>query len=67
MQTVNLNDNLHDYAVSGRLRGPRPEGLRKLRDACDGDLRFGVVLYDGKGIVPFGDRMFAALMPCAWS
>lgn len=41
-------------------------GLRKLADACHDNLKLGVVLYDGEGIVPFGDRMFAAPISCAW-
>lgn len=42
------------------------KGLRKLDDACHDNLKLGVVLYDGEGIVPFGERMFAAPISCAW-
>jgi len=42
------------------------KGLRKLGDACGDKLKLGVVLHDGDGIVPFGDRMFAAPISCAW-
>lgn len=42
------------------------KGLRKLAGAYHDNLKLGVVLYDGEGIVPFGDRMFAAPISCAW-
>ena len=42
------------------------KGLRKLRDLCGDNLKLGVVLYDGERIVPFGNRMFAAPISCAW-
>jgi len=43
------------------------KGLRKLGAVCDDDsFRLGVVLYDGESIVPFGERLFAAPIACAW-
>lgn len=42
------------------------KGLRKLGNVCDDNFKLGLVLYDGEGIVPFGDRMFAAPISCAW-
>lgn len=42
-------------------------GLRVLADACKKDFAFGVVLYDGDEIVPFGDRLSAAPISCLWS
>jgi predicted AAA+ superfamily ATPase len=42
------------------------KGLRKLAGATGKDFRLGVVLYDGDQSVPFGDRMFAAPIPCVW-
>lgn len=41
-------------------------GLRKLAAATD-DLRLGMVLYDGKRIVPFGDGLVAAPLSALWS
>lgn len=41
-------------------------GLRKLAEACGENFRLGVVLYDEKNIVPFGDRFFAAPLSCLW-
>jgi predicted AAA+ superfamily ATPase len=42
------------------------KGIRKLMDICGDDLKLGIVLYDGTGIVPFGDRLFAAPISCLW-
>ena len=42
------------------------KGLRKLADACGHDFRLGLVLYDGARAVPFGERLFAAPIPCLW-
>jgi len=42
------------------------KGLRKLGEACGDKFKIGIVLHDGDGIVPFGDRMFAAPISCAW-
>ena len=42
------------------------KGLRKLADACGRDFRLGLVLYDGPRAVPFGERLFAAPIPCLW-
>jgi hypothetical protein len=42
------------------------KGLRKLADACGDRFKLGVVLYDGKNTVPFGDRLFAAPISCLW-
>ncbi len=42
------------------------KGLRKLADAARDNLKLGIVLYDGDSTVPFGDRMFAAPVPCLW-
>lgn len=42
------------------------KGLRKLAHVCGDDFKLGVVLYDGEGVVPFGDRMWAAPVSCLW-
>lgn len=43
------------------------KGLRKLAAASSGDFKLGVVLYDGEKALPFGDRLFAAPVPCLWA
>ncbi|MGH7909364.1 MAG: ATP-binding protein, partial [Thermodesulfobacteriota bacterium] len=42
------------------------KGLRKLAGASRDDFKLGLVLYDGEQVVPFGDRLFAAPVSCAW-
>jgi predicted AAA+ superfamily ATPase len=42
-------------------------GLRKLAAACGHDFKLGVVFYDGEKALPFGDRLFAAPISCAWT
>ena len=42
------------------------KGLRKLAAASERDFRLGLVLYDGTRAVPFGERLFAAPIPCLW-
>jgi predicted AAA+ superfamily ATPase len=42
------------------------KGLRKLAEACGGEFKLGVVLYDGDKAVPFGDHLYAAPMSCLW-
>ncbi len=41
-------------------------GLKKLVEAAKDRLAFGVVLYDGDTIVPFGERLAAAPISCLW-
>ena len=41
-------------------------GLKKLAEASKKRFTFGVVLYDGDTIVPFGDRLAAAPVSCLW-
>jgi predicted AAA+ superfamily ATPase len=42
-------------------------GLRKLDEASKRNFAFGVVLYDGDTIVPFGERLSAAPISCLWA
>lgn len=42
-------------------------GLRALAGACGERFAFGVVLYDGATVVPFGDRLAAAPISCLWA
>ena len=41
-------------------------GLRALAESCGDRFAFGVVLYDSKDVVPFGDRLAAAPLSCLW-
>ncbi|MGA9471709.1 MAG: DUF4143 domain-containing protein [Terriglobales bacterium] len=42
-------------------------GIKRLADACGNKFAFGVVLYDGNQVVPFGDRLAAAPISCLWN
>jgi uncharacterized protein len=42
-------------------------GLRTLEQTCKQRFAYGVVLYDGADVVPFGDRLLAAPLSCLWS
>lgn len=42
-------------------------GLRKLAEACGKRFLLGLVLYDHKNTVPFGERLFAAPYSVLWS
>ena len=42
-------------------------GLRALAEACGDRFAFGVVLYDGTDVVPFGDRLAAAPVSGLWA
>jgi predicted AAA+ superfamily ATPase len=42
-------------------------GLRSLAAACQDRFAYGVVLYDSKDLVPFGDRLAAAPLSCLWA
>ena len=41
-------------------------GLKTLVEAAKDRFAFGVVLYDGDTIVPFGERLAAAPISCLW-
>jgi uncharacterized protein len=42
-------------------------GIRKLAEACGKRLKFGVLLYDGDTVVPFGPLLAAAPISCLWN
>ena len=42
-------------------------GLKKLAEACGPNFAFGVLLYDGDTIVPFGPKLVAAPLSCLWN
>jgi predicted AAA+ superfamily ATPase len=41
-------------------------GLNKLQEAVGKNFAFGVVLYDGDKIIPFGEKLVAAPISCLW-
>ncbi len=41
-------------------------GMKALAAACGDRFAFGVVLYDSKDVVPFGDKLAAAPLSCLW-
>ncbi len=56
-----------EVKAGATVRASDFKGIRKLAAICGGDLKLGVVLYDGTQIVPFGDRLFAAPFSCLWN
>lgn len=44
----------------------RIERLRNLAEACGDRFAFGVVLYHGADLAPFGDKLAAAPLSCLW-
>lgn len=42
-------------------------GMKKLADACGSKFAYGVVLYDGDTIVPFGSKLAAVPISCLWN
>ncbi len=42
-------------------------GMKKLADACGSKFAYGVVLYDGDTVVPFGSKLVAAPLSCMWN
>ena len=43
------------------------KGLRRLADVAGGDLKFGVVLYSGSAVLPFGERLYAMPVSAIWA
>lgn len=42
-------------------------GIKKLADACGSKFAYGVVLYDGDTVVPFGSKHAAVPLSCLWN
>ena len=42
-------------------------GIKKLAAACGSKFAYGVVLYDGDTVVPFGSKLAAAPLSCLWN
>lgn len=56
-----------EVKASATVRSRDFAGLRKLRLATGPSFRFGVLLYTGTRIVPFGDALFAAPVSVLWT
>ena len=55
-----------EVKASATVRAADFGGLRRLAEACRQRFACGVVLYDGKDVVPFGDKLFAAPLSSLW-
>ena len=55
-----------EVKTSTRVGGDDFRGLKELQTATGQDLRCGVVLYAGKEIVPFGEKLFAVPLAALW-
>ena len=55
-----------EVKASATVRAGDFGGLRTLAEACGDRFAYGVVLYDGTDVVPFGDRLAAAPLACLW-
>ena len=42
------------------------KGLKKVLNLFEPKFAMGVLLYDGERVMPFGDRLFAALISILW-
>ncbi len=56
-----------EVKASATVRSGDFNGLRALDDASAGRFAFGVVLYDGTDIVPFGDKLAATPLSALWA
>ena len=55
-----------EVKASATVRPGDFAGMKVLAQACGDRFAFGVVLYDGAEVVPFGDRLAAAPLSCLW-
>jgi hypothetical protein len=55
-----------EVKASATVRPSDFAGMKTLARVCGDRFAFGVVLYDGADVVPFGDRMVAAPLSCLW-
>ena len=55
-----------EVKASATVRPSDFAGMKVLAQACGDRFAFGVVLYDGADVVPFGDRLAAAPLSCLW-
>lgn len=56
-----------DVKASATIRMSDLSGLRKLRDATGPSFKCGVLLYNGKQILSYGDRLFIAPVSVLWT
>lgn len=56
-----------EVKASATVRSADFAGLRTLAEASKERFAYGVVLYDGADLVPFGDRLSAAPLSCLWA
>jgi len=55
-----------EVKASATVKSEDFRGLRALAEACGDRFAYGVVLYDGKDVVPFGDGLAAAPISGLW-
>ena len=55
-----------EVKASATVRPGDFAGIKTLARVCGDRFAFGVVLYDGADLVPFGDRLAAAPLSCLW-
>jgi len=55
-----------EVKASADVDGSHFKGLRSLRDAAGSRFLRGIVLYGGRTVVPFGDRMWAMPIQTLW-
>ncbi len=55
-----------EVKASATVRPGDFAGMKTLARVCGDRFAFGVVLYDGADVVPFGDRLAAAPLSCLW-
>lgn len=55
-----------EVKAAGSVNAADFRGLRKMRDALHERFAGGVVLYDGRTLVPFGDRLWAVPVRMLW-
>lgn len=74
MREVNIVLERDDGTIAGievkaaaSVKSTDFSGLRILAEACKDRFTFGVVLYDGADLVPFGERLLAVPLSCLWA
>ncbi len=55
-----------EVKASDRVSGSDFNGLQVLKKAASKDFQCGIVLYNGKEVVPFGDDLFAVPIQALW-
>ena len=55
-----------EVKTSTRVDSNDFKGLKELQQATGNDLQCGVVLYTGKDVVPFGEKLFAVPLSALW-